>query len=222
MDWLNTRGRRPPQRDVRRAGRSHPAGDPRPPGRRRGDGERAGRAVRRSASRRSRSTSRCSSGPVSSAGASDAQYRPCRLEAEPLDSAVDWIERTARSGATGSTSSTAPRRHPSATHQEGTNRMSNATTPNLGEVTLTRIYDAPRELVFRCMIDARAPHPLLGTGRREHADREHHRRPPPRWRVRDDHGQRRGRRGIPDAGRVRRDRRRPSGSCGASPMSRTA
>ncbi len=23
----------------------------------------------------------------------DAQYRPCRLEAEPLDGAVDWIER---------------------------------------------------------------------------------------------------------------------------------
>ena len=23
----------------------------------------------------------------------DAQYRPCRLEAEPLDTAVDWIDR---------------------------------------------------------------------------------------------------------------------------------
>jgi DNA-binding transcriptional ArsR family regulator len=23
----------------------------------------------------------------------DAQYRPCRLEAEPLDTAIDWIER---------------------------------------------------------------------------------------------------------------------------------
>jgi uncharacterized protein YndB with AHSA1/START domain len=26
------------------------------------------------------------------------------------------------------------------------------TTPNLGEVTITRTYDAPRELVFECMI----------------------------------------------------------------------
>jgi DNA-binding transcriptional ArsR family regulator len=26
----------------------------------------------------------------------DAQYRPCRLEAEPLDSAVDWISRHRR------------------------------------------------------------------------------------------------------------------------------
>jgi len=29
----------------------------------------------------------------------------------------------------------------------------NDTTTNLGEVTYTRIYDAPRELVFRCMIE---------------------------------------------------------------------
>ena len=27
------------------------------------------------------------------------------------------------------------------------------TSTNLGEVTYTRIYDAPRELVFRCMIE---------------------------------------------------------------------
>ncbi len=26
----------------------------------------------------------------------DAQYRPCRLEAEPLDGAIDWIERNRR------------------------------------------------------------------------------------------------------------------------------
>jgi len=26
----------------------------------------------------------------------DAQYRPCRLEAEPLDSAIDWITRHRR------------------------------------------------------------------------------------------------------------------------------
>jgi len=26
----------------------------------------------------------------------DAQYRPCRLQAEPLDGAVDWIERHRR------------------------------------------------------------------------------------------------------------------------------
>lgn len=26
----------------------------------------------------------------------DAQYRPCRLEAEPLDGAIDWIERHRR------------------------------------------------------------------------------------------------------------------------------
>jgi uncharacterized protein YndB with AHSA1/START domain len=31
--------------------------------------------------------------------------------------------------------------------------MSN-TSANLGEVTFTRTYDAPRELVFRCMIEA--------------------------------------------------------------------
>ncbi|MCU1449452.1 MAG: hypothetical protein JWP02_1622, partial [Acidimicrobiales bacterium] len=26
-------------------------------------------------------------------------------------------------------------------------------TKNLGEVTYTRVYDAPRDLVFRCMIE---------------------------------------------------------------------
>ena len=36
-----------------------------------------------------------------------AQWRPCRLEAAPLDSASEWIaEDTARSGPIGSTSST--------------------------------------------------------------------------------------------------------------------
>ena len=36
----------------------------------------------------------------------DAQFRPCRFEAEPLDDAVDWIERhRRRSGRSGSTSS---------------------------------------------------------------------------------------------------------------------
>jgi uncharacterized protein YndB with AHSA1/START domain len=30
--------------------------------------------------------------------------------------------------------------------------MSNDTSANLGELTYTRIYDAPRELVFQCMI----------------------------------------------------------------------
>ena len=29
----------------------------------------------------------------------------------------------------------------------------NDTSTNLGEVSYTRIYDAPRELVFRCMIE---------------------------------------------------------------------
>jgi uncharacterized protein YndB with AHSA1/START domain len=30
----------------------------------------------------------------------------------------------------------------------------NDTTTNLGEVTITRVYEAPRDLVFRCMIEA--------------------------------------------------------------------
>ncbi len=37
----------------------------------------------------------------------DGQFRPCRLEAERLDLATDWIEENGRSGPTASTS-TAP------------------------------------------------------------------------------------------------------------------
>ena len=76
--------------------------------------------------------------------------------------------------------------------------------PQTHELKITRVFDAPRELVFRCMIDARAPHPLLGAGRHEHAAREHHDRAARRRSLRDDHGERRDRRGVPEPRRVRR------------------
>jgi hypothetical protein len=65
----------------------------------------------------------------------------------------------------------------------------NDTETTYGEVTYTRVYEAPRDLVFRCMITPGPSHPLLGSHRREYPGGEHHRRSPSRWGVRDRHGQ---------------------------------
>ncbi len=81
----------------------------------------------------------------------DAQFRPCHLEGEALDETMDWIsvhrriwdERFdkldvhLRKTPAGPTS----RRRPRAMNASG------------NELQFTRVFDAPRELVFNCMID---------------------------------------------------------------------
>ena len=81
----------------------------------------------------------------------NAQYRPCRLEAAPLDGAVDWIERH-RQVWKDRFDQLEQHLRDIQRPQKETPHMSDTST-NLGEVTYTRVYDAPRELVFRCMIE---------------------------------------------------------------------
>jgi hypothetical protein len=106
----------------------------------------------------------------------DAQFRPCRFEAEPLGPAPSsGSSGTGRSGGNGSTSSRRTwwtssarprpdgeggersaasrqpirdRPGPSTTHKEHRHDRHH---PNLGELTYVRTWDAPRELVFACM-----------------------------------------------------------------------
>ena len=90
----------------------------------------------------------------------NAQYRPCRLESEALDGAVDWIERHRRIWTDRfdrleqhlKDIQRAEPNDPSANEQEGEQAMSEGGAQT-GEVTYERIYKAPRELVFRCMIE---------------------------------------------------------------------
>ena len=70
------------------------------------------------------------------------------------------------------------------------------------ELWLTRIFDAPREIVFRCMTEPEHLTHFWGPNRvsppleRIRVDAR------PRGRLRDGHGERRGRKRVPDAGRV--------------------
>ena len=75
----------------------------------------------------------------------NAQYRPCRLEADPLAPAIDWIERNRTDlGRTVRPTRATPAGHPTAaTTHRSKEQVMNDTSTNLGEVSYTRIYDAP-------------------------------------------------------------------------------
>ena len=148
----------------------------------------------------------------------NAQYRPCRLEAgaagrrrrvdraTPPRSGTDRFDRLEQH--LRDIQQPQPPTHP--TTRQGDTAMSDTST-NLGEVTYTRVYDAPRELVFRCMIEPEHLTHFWGpvgvtTPIENITDRSAARR-----RLRDDHGERRQRRGVPDA--------RASSSRSSSPRS---
>ena len=100
----------------------------------------------------------------------DDQFRPCHLEVEALDGALDWIGAHRRlwderfdkldallAGIQRAPARTAPRRGKARpVHEHGGN------PPN--ELRFTRVFAAPRELVFRCMIDP--DHPRTSGARR--------------------------------------------------------
>ena len=89
----------------------------------------------------------------------DAQFRPCHLEVEALDGALDWIgAQPAHVGRALRQARCAAGRHPAETPRrlggKGKARagdLSTAAPPN--ELRFSRVFDAPRELVFRCMTD---------------------------------------------------------------------
>ena len=81
------------QRDLRCARQLDASSDPGPPRRGRGERQRARRAVRPHASRRSRSTSRCLERAGLIVRGQRAQYRPCTLDAAPLEEISTWAEQ---------------------------------------------------------------------------------------------------------------------------------
>ena len=77
----------------------------------------------------------------------------------------------------------------------------------LGELTYHPCLGCATRAGVRVHDHPEAPRPFLGTDRREHAHREHHRRPTAGRRLHHHHGQRRGRCRIPDARGLRGSRR---------------
>ena len=139
-----------------------------------------------------------------------AQFRPCHLEPEALDDAVEWIERNRRIWTERfDRLDQHLREHPGTetvhhrrTHHRREPAMTESTETH--QLDITRVFDAPREVVFRCMIEPEHLTHFWGpigvsTPLAEHHDRAVGRRP-----LRDDHGERRDRRGVPEPGRVRR------------------
>ena len=84
--------RRPAQRDIRRAGQLDAASDPRPSRQRRGDRQRARRAVRDDAAGHLEAHQGAGTGRVGHRG-QRAQYRPCALDATPLEEISTWAEQ---------------------------------------------------------------------------------------------------------------------------------
>ncbi len=77
-------------RHVRRPGRPDPPGDPGPAGRGRGHGDRTGRPVRDEPAGHLQTPQGPGEGGSDHPGR-DAQRRPCRLAAEPLREATEWL-----------------------------------------------------------------------------------------------------------------------------------
>ena len=99
----------------------------------------------------------------------DAQFRPCRLEEAPLGTAVEWIEqhrqmweermdrlevhlRNIRRQNRSTTDAASKHTH-TPTEESDMSKTQTVVDADKGEVTITRIYDAPRELVFRAMVE---------------------------------------------------------------------
>ena len=91
----------------------------------------------------------------------DAQFRPCHLEVEALDSALDWIgAQPPHVGRALRQARRAAGRHPADARADGVtegkgdeavSEHGSSAAPN--ELRFSRVFDAPRELVFRCMTD---------------------------------------------------------------------
>ncbi len=120
----------------------------------------------------------------------DAQFRPCHLEVDALDGAAR-LDRPAPAhlGRALRQARCPPARHPACATQgngaaararrgagtrngaaqgrrERTGRMTGHPT---NELRFTRVFEAPRELVFAMHDRSRPPHPLLGADRRQRA-----------------------------------------------------
>src|SRR5262249_23622346 len=77
----------------------------------------------------------------------EAQWRPCRLEAEPLHDLADWLENYRRFW-----DESLDRLDAYLKKLQQGDPMAGS-TERLPELTFTRIFDAPRELVFKVWTD---------------------------------------------------------------------
>ena len=143
------------------------------------------------------STSRCWSAAASSRGRRDAQFRPCHLEAGALDGALDWITTNRRLWDERFDKLDALL----ADLQPAEKRDGPRAVAEHGELHFSRVFDAPRALVFACMTDADHLTHFWGPAGVQRATGPHHRRCPARRRLRDRHGQRGRRERVPDPGR---------------------
>ena len=82
-----------------------------------------------------------------------AQWRPCRLDADPMrDSLADWVEHYRRFWE--ATPGSARRvSHRPAERRSPCRKIDDAVLPEHRELTLVRVYDAPRALVFKAFTD---------------------------------------------------------------------
>ena len=78
----------------------------------------------------------------------EAQWRPSRMQVDPLDEAVEWMQSRKRTGWPGWTASTR-------TYARKEHTMSDPapTAASEQEVLITRIFDAPRDQVFKAWTD---------------------------------------------------------------------
>ena len=87
----------------------------------------------------------------------EAQWRPCRLEAAPLKEVAEWAERLSRvlGTAPGSARDVSHELQAKETKMVASGAANSATfkvtTPSDREIRMTRLFDAPRDLVFGAM-----------------------------------------------------------------------
>jgi len=79
----------------------------------------------------------------------EAQWRPCRLRARPLKEAADWIERYRALWRSDSTAWLTT----SMNFNDRRRQMTTTSNDSDREIVLTRVFDAPRELVWKVWTD---------------------------------------------------------------------
>ena len=90
----------------------------------------------------------------------EAQWRPCRIEAAPLKEVAEWAERYRHIWETRfdrldtylqQMKTRAPRRNPMPVSSAANSRTFKVTTPSDTDIVMTRVFDAPRHLVFEAL-----------------------------------------------------------------------
>ena len=92
----------------------------------------------------------------------DAQWRPCRLEAAPLDDASEWIERYRATWRPVRPARSGNPTNPAQTERSGRAQMSETEfviEPGRQDIIIKRVFDAPPDIVFKAFTDpALIPH----------------------------------------------------------------